>query len=712
MKKLVRICSFLLVGGQLFTSFRVLAQEIPEIDTQVDIQTMESFTIQEKEMVSEQVEETQEKNEEPAITNSSESGEDIKKEEDLTENSSSGLEPSEGEITSSTSEEPALVEEFTEMSEDTKKNTNKTPEAQEMIEDTKESSQRSLFPGYWVTRISNNVIELIEYAASTSGVFQEVIVPTLQDFKSHNPSYYANCTAVKVTVNALKTGAKNTLSFSISKNGDKVICSGNPTNVFRNYTTLQSIDLTNLDVSNVTDMTNMFNGCSNLTSLVGIDNWDTSNVKYMSALFNGCNSLKSLDLSNWDTSNVKNMDNMFAAMKSLTSFNIENLNTSSVTNMANMFTSFQSNVPLDLSHFDTSNVTNMSGMFRLNSLSKLDLSSFDTSKVTDMSEMFKWSQFTKLDLSNFDTSKVTKRSSMFFSESIKPLCVITKDKKLLSNYSYSSDKRVPCGPTFSPNGGQFSSSNTANKAYFEKEAMTLEEYTNKASISNLKKYAKDNQPTRDGYVFQDWLNEDGQSIDSLTDSTDFDTLLDQTYAAQWINPLNPNAPSGSVKPGSESMDCLNFMYIPEKFIVPETELQDSGEQKILLNNGQELHIGIKDQNSNNNWSLYAQLIWDNPGLENIYIQTKNVTGQVNKNNNDGKTEFADTDLQSTSDVTGEKEVKISSEAQTLIMSANNGQRIGVYDYNLESSELVLPESKYIQPNNYTGSVNWNLVNAP
>ena len=65
---------------------------------------------------------------------------------------------------------------------------------------------------------------------------------------------------------------------------------------------LQSVDLSGLDTSKVTDMSSMFSGCSSLASLA-LSPLDTSNVTDMSYMFCGL-SLSSLDLSSLDTSNV------------------------------------------------------------------------------------------------------------------------------------------------------------------------------------------------------------------------------------------------------------------------------------------------------------------------------------------------------------------------------------------------------------------------
>ena len=87
--------------------------------------------------------------------------------------------------------------------------------------------------------------------------------------------------------------------------------------MFDNCRSLTSLDVSNWDTSNVTNMDAMFNNCRSLTTL-DLSNWDTSNVTNMGSMFWGCNALTSLDISKWDTSNVTNMTRMFDSCKSLT----------------------------------------------------------------------------------------------------------------------------------------------------------------------------------------------------------------------------------------------------------------------------------------------------------------------------------------------------------------------------------------------------------
>ena len=185
--------------------------------------------------------------------------------------------------------------------------------------------------------------------------------------------------------------------------------------VFSDCNGLTSLDVSNWDTSKVITMNNMFSGCIGLTSL-DVSHFDTSKVTDMSLMFAGCNGLTSLDVSHFDTSQVVNMSGMFYNCSNLTSLDVSNFNTSRVTDMSLMFTDCSSLTSLDVSSFNTVKVTEMVGMFSdCSGLTSLDVSNWNTSQVTDMHNMFYGcSGLAFLDLSNFDTSKVTDMNYMFY----------------------------------------------------------------------------------------------------------------------------------------------------------------------------------------------------------------------------------------------------------------------------------------------------------
>ncbi len=80
-----------------------------------------------------------------------------------------------------------------------------------------------------------------------------------------------------------------------SSSGDKVIPESNLSDLFSDFITLDSITgLDNLNTENVTNMSNMFEGCYFLTSL-DLSSFNTENVTDMRSMFEGCSSLTSLD---------------------------------------------------------------------------------------------------------------------------------------------------------------------------------------------------------------------------------------------------------------------------------------------------------------------------------------------------------------------------------------------------------------------------------
>ena len=99
------------------------------------------------------------------------------------------------------------------------------------------------------------------------------------------------------------------------------------------------IDISDWNVSNVTDISGMFYGCKKLKSIGDLSKWDVSKVENMERTFYCCYELESVgNLSKWDVSKVESMISMFANCKTITSVG-------------------------DLSNWDVSNVKYASYMF-------------------------------------------------------------------------------------------------------------------------------------------------------------------------------------------------------------------------------------------------------------------------------------------------------------------------------------------------------------
>ena len=185
--------------------------------------------------------------------------------------------------------------------------------------------------------------------------------------------------------------------------------------MFFKCSSLTSLNLSNLNSINITNMNFMFFDCSSLIYL-NLENLNTINVTNMSEMFSGCSSLTSLNLSSFNTNNVTDMSSMFNYCCSLTSLDLSNFKTHNVTDMNSMFFKCSSLTTLDLSNFNTDNVVNMGWMFsRCSSLISLELTNFNTHKVIDMNSMFyNCISLNSLNLSNFNTNSVINMSWMFY----------------------------------------------------------------------------------------------------------------------------------------------------------------------------------------------------------------------------------------------------------------------------------------------------------
>ena len=72
----------------------------------------------------------------------------------------------------------------------------------------------------------------------------------------------------------------------------------------------KNYNLNCIDTSKITDMSDLFYSSKFENINIDVSNWDVSNVKDMSYMFNECQNFD-CDLSKWDVSKVENMSNMF-----------------------------------------------------------------------------------------------------------------------------------------------------------------------------------------------------------------------------------------------------------------------------------------------------------------------------------------------------------------------------------------------------------------
>ena len=159
---------------------------------------------------------------------------------------------------------------------------------------------------------------------------------------------------------------------------------GSAAGLFRNWTALESVDLTSAQTNNVTSMDNMFNGCTALTNITFGVGFDTSKVTSMCLVFKDCASLASIDFTGFNTAEVTKMSGMFTGCESLITLDLSSFNTANVTDMSIMFSSCGKLTTIFVgSNWNTDAVTSSGYMFSGDTQLKGSLGTTYSTKVSD-----------------------------------------------------------------------------------------------------------------------------------------------------------------------------------------------------------------------------------------------------------------------------------------------------------------------------------------
>ncbi|MCQ2817708.1 MAG: DUF285 domain-containing protein [archaeon] len=271
--------------------------------------------------------------------------------------------------------------------------------------------------------------------------------------------------------------------------------------MFSGCTFINTFNISNLNTAKVTSMAQMFQGCSN-TNFFDIDKFDTRNVLSMREMFDGIY-LNSLDISNFNVENCQEFTNMFGGqwytyvgnltltnatimailqkeeipffdnvknvniltayavkflvsereegkegkndVKTLLGDKFDQLNEGNcymydnghsigfsktynlesglhwieyrfdekLLTTAYMFAGAHNSFEYDFSQLDTSSVVDMTGMFYDNEVNELNLTNFNTENVLSMESMFEASGIYRMDISSFNLKNVKTMKAMF-----------------------------------------------------------------------------------------------------------------------------------------------------------------------------------------------------------------------------------------------------------------------------------------------------------
>ena len=192
--------------------------------------------------------------------------------------------------------------------------------------------------------------DLVYYHPNTLGAFRQMTKLTYVDLNGTNTSLVRNFShwfdkdALLVTINGRINTSGVVLeynpNFNYGNDQDENSSSGfGLTYMFNDCKVLKSIDTSEIDTTNSSDLKRMFGGCAKLTSL-DVSHFNTTNAKSMYWMFRKNEKLTELDLRSFDTSNVESMYGMFVNAINLETIYLgQNFNTSKVKQFNRMFES-------------------------------------------------------------------------------------------------------------------------------------------------------------------------------------------------------------------------------------------------------------------------------------------------------------------------------------------------------------------------------------
>lgn len=279
----------------------------------------------------------------------------------------------------------------------------------------------------WQGHVDGNYFVLDNY----TGDPYHIVVPNAADFKSAGVDIQGKQVGVTskfmhnlyLKLYQYKDGAS--ISFS-NTDGDKVkAVDENWEKVFsntdkyseqkqkkQNYA-LKQFDGSGLDVSNITDMYNMFNG-DQLSDVSSLKDWNLKNVTSTEYMFLGNNLTDLSPLANWNVSNDTDLEGMFYN-NYLT--NLNGLQKWNVGNAKDLSLMFQHNQLTDISAvsgWDTKSATSLSAIFGNNKLTNLNaVKDWTTDNVKNLANAFQHNNISDISgLSNWHTQNVTNMADL------------------------------------------------------------------------------------------------------------------------------------------------------------------------------------------------------------------------------------------------------------------------------------------------------------
>ena len=178
-------------------------------------------------------------------------------------------------------------------------------------------------------------------------------------------------------------------------------------------TGITGLDLTAIGDGKLVDVGALCLSCHNLQAVT--TGWTMRNVTAAWNMFNDCFNLTQIDAQNWRFGHAGNLSLMFKGCSGLKTLDVSRWNVGSVFNLYHTFDNCAGLKTLDVSGWNTGSLTDARGLFyHCTGLKTLDVSGWNTGKVTSFENIFTYcTSLTELDVSGWNTGKATSMSGMF-----------------------------------------------------------------------------------------------------------------------------------------------------------------------------------------------------------------------------------------------------------------------------------------------------------
>lgn len=164
-------------------------------------------------------------------------------------------------------------------------------------------------------------IESISVDGANVAVARTLSLPVGQKVVRINYRNLTTCRTMFDGVCESTADGRNKIAVHLDISGVNTSLVGDMNSMFENSTLRSLTGVDYIDVSKVTDMSYMFNGCTFPSTELDLSGWDVSKVtnfqNFLSPNITTANTLQKVNMTGWDTSKATNMSSMFYRLSSL-----------------------------------------------------------------------------------------------------------------------------------------------------------------------------------------------------------------------------------------------------------------------------------------------------------------------------------------------------------------------------------------------------------